>query len=119
VAGLAFCDYHAIGLAHYLVSKPEGPAAQFGDVGPDNQYVIIVRRRLIATIAFSHDQECIRVLFHVAIRKAARAAEFRASNLKPDQVVGVIDHTHLVGFGIANAEQRFVPLVDLFELFRT
>ena len=54
------------------------------------------------------------VFLHVVIGKAQRAQHLDAANLKPDQVVGVVDDAHLVGFGIAHPDGR-----DHWHLSRT
>ena len=42
----------------------------------------------------------------VAIRAAQRAQQIGPANLEPDEVVGVVDHPHLVGLGVSHAHVR-------------
>ena len=42
--------------------------------------------------------------FQLAVGKAKRAQQFDAADLKPDQIVGIVDNAHLVGFSIAHAD---------------
>ena len=44
------------------------------------------------------------VAFHVAVTDAADTAKLGSGHLHPNQVVGVVDNSHLVGFGVADAE---------------
>src|SRR5690606_24229099 len=39
------------------------------------------------------------------VRRAGGADEVGAAHLAPDQVVRVVDHAHLVGFGVADAQE--------------
>src|ERR1051325_567615 len=80
----------------------------------DEQLVIVKSSSFVAAIAFGHHQEGVFVLFHVAIREPARAAKFRTPDLKPDEVVCVIDDSHLVGFRIADPQERLVPFSQGF-----
>ena len=38
----------------------------------------------------------------LTVGQAQGAQQFHAANLKPDQVVGIVDDAHLIGFGIAH-----------------
>ena len=41
-------------------------------------------------------------LLHPLVFDTQRANQLHAAHLEPDEIVGVVDHTHLVGFGIAH-----------------
>lgn len=45
---------------------------------------------------------------HIPVANARGAAEFGPSDLHPDEVIRIVDHAHLVGFGIPHAEARLV-----------
>jgi len=42
--------------------------------------------------------------FHLLVVEAEGAHELHAADLEPDEVVGVVDDAHLVGFRVADAE---------------
>ena len=44
------------------------------------------------------------VPLHVAIGKSQLAHKVDASDFEPDEVIGVVDHTHLVGFRVAHTQ---------------
>jgi hypothetical protein len=69
-------------------------------------------RSLIAAIAFGHNQKGMIVLFHFPIRDPTGTAKLGATDLEPDQVVGVVNDTHLIRFRISHPYERLVPLVQ-------
>jgi len=46
-------------------------------------------------------------VFHVAVIETCTLAEFDASHFHPNQVIGIVDHAHLVGLSVAYAKARF------------
>src|SRR5512146_2584277 len=84
-----------------------------------NDLVIIESRSLVAAARIGHCDEATVMLLHVTIRKAKLPQQFHAANLKPDEVIGVVHHTHLVGFGVAHARlARFAVHLPLQRGFR-
>src|SRR5690349_81132 len=45
---------------------------------------------------------------HLLVFKAETAHEFNAPDLHPDEEIGVINDTHLVGFGVADAQMNIL-----------
>jgi hypothetical protein len=88
-------------------------------VRADDQHIVVISRSFVAAITFSDDQKSVFIFFHVAVGKSARATEFGAANLEPDQIVRVIDHAHLVGFSVAYPQHGLLPLVNVFQFLRT
>src|ERR1019366_8497555 len=77
---------------------------------PDGDHVIVAGGDLVAA-AHVHDGDVGAVpLFHFAIGEAQLAQHLHPAYLKPDDEVGVIDHTHLVGLRIAHPQLGLVHL---------
>src|SRR6266536_2062699 len=70
--------------------------------------VIIVHRSLVAAAGIDDGDEAVVLGFHLFIGEAKLAQQFDASYFEPDKVVRVIDHTHLIGFGVSDANAGFV-----------
>ena len=51
------------------------------------------------------------VEFHIFVVKADGPAIIDARHFHPDQIVGVVDDPHLVGFGVADADRSWCGLV--------
>jgi hypothetical protein len=69
----------------------------------DQDFVVVAGRRAIAATGFVYRQDALVLGFQLAVGKAQGAQQFDAANLKPDQVVGIVDNAHLVGLGIAHS----------------
>lgn len=89
-----------------LVAEPEGSSREFGDFGPNDQLVFVSGWILVAATRFGDDQEQTGLALHVAIRKAAVVAVLAPAYLKPNKIVRVVNHTHLVGLSIAHLHAR-------------
>jgi hypothetical protein len=81
------CHHPRVGLRH----------ARF-----DDHLFIEMRRIVIPAVRFDHRQQHAVFKLHVFIPKSERLAIFDARHLHPHQVIGVIDHAHLIGLGIAH-----------------
>src|ERR1019366_9438343 len=70
--------------------------------------VIIVHGSLVAAAGIDYGDEAVVFALHIFIAETELAEKFHASHFKPDEMIGVIDDSHLVGFGIADADASFV-----------
>src|SRR6266478_6188801 len=66
--------------------------------------VVISRRRLVAAACVHHGNEAFVIPLHVAVSKSQLTHQFHASDFKPDEVIGMIDHSHLIGLGVAHPQ---------------
>src|SRR6266542_2233847 len=112
VAGFALGDDLGIGCADNLVPEPQRTSSKLRNVRANEQFVVVVGWRLVTAIAFGYNQKSVFVLFHVAIGEIARATEFSSADLKPNEVIGVINNPHLVSFGVTHAQECLVPLSE-------
>src|SRR5262249_45114959 len=65
---------------------------------------VVVTRRPMESCRQVGDSKTDAGAFDVGIAHPSRADEVRAPDLAPDQIIGVIDDTHLVRFGVAHAK---------------
>src|ERR1700733_1463489 len=97
-------DEFVIGIAVNFVGEANGAALKFGDVGADAQGVVEFGGAAVAALGFGDDDETVVFLFHLAVAEAEGAAEFDAAYFEPGVIVAIVDHAHLVGFGVADAD---------------
>src|SRR5581483_8102017 len=74
------------------------------DRGADDDFFIVHGGSQVTAVGLGDYQEDAVLPLHVAIAQARRPPVFDASDLHPDEIVGVIDDAHLVGFGVADAQ---------------
>src|ERR1700722_5431520 len=54
-----------------------------------------------------NNDEAVVFGLHAFVLETELAAEFHAADLKPGEIISVVNHTHLVGFGVAHAHCGF------------
>ncbi len=89
------------------VGEAQNRTADAGDACADDELVVVARGRLVARRGFDDGDHAAFLLLHGFVVEAHGADEFDAADFKPDEVVGVVDDAHLVGFGIAHADAGF------------
>ena len=72
------------------------------DPGFHLHFVVVARRGVVAAVHLTDSEENPVLLLHVAVADTAHAAQFRTAYFHPNQIVGVIRDTHLIGFGVAH-----------------
>src|SRR5215471_13986932 len=90
-------------------------AAEFGF---DGDFIVIASGREIPAICLSHCEEGLFLPFEIPIAEAAFPAEIAAAGLHPDEVVRVIDHSHLIGFGVSHTDPALADVTHQ-ETFKT
>lgn len=106
VAGVAGGD--GAGAGGDFVLELDDAAVGFADRCCDGDFVVVAGGGKIAAIGADDGEQKAFFEFHVAIADAGGAAIFGAADFHPDEIVGVVDDTHLVGFGVADAEAGLV-----------
>ena len=87
----------------HFVSERDGAMVGAGDDGGDFDFIVITRGAEIAAIDFGDGEENAVVALEIFVAEAVGAAVIDAGDFHPDEVVGVIDDAHLIGFRIADA----------------
>lgn len=87
-----------------LVGEGEHAGVDFGDAAFGDDFVVVEGGGVVAAVGVNDGEADLIVTFHVAVADTADAAEFGTGHFEPDEVVGVVDDAHLVGFGVADAE---------------
>ncbi len=72
--------------------------------GFEQQLVVVARGRFVAAIGFDDRDVAIVVDLHLFVLEAELAQELDPAKLKPDEEVGVVDDSHLIGLGITHAD---------------
>src|SRR5258708_11638858 len=80
----------------------------------NNNLVIIVYGSLITAAGSDHGDDAVVFALHILIAEAELVEEFQPAQLKPDEMIGVIDDPHLIGFGIADADTRLIHRRRIF-----
>src|SRR5437899_5529313 len=73
-----------------------------------NNLVIIVYGSLVTAAGIDYGNEAVVFALHIFIAESELAEKFHASHFEPDEMIGVIDDPHLVGFGITDADASFI-----------
>ena len=89
---------------HHLVGKLHPHRRAQPPVGADLDLIIVARRAPVLALGLDHRQQH-AAFFHLAVGPPERAQQLRPRHLEPDEVVGVVDHAHLVRFGIPHAQR--------------
>src|SRR5437763_11872807 len=59
-----------------------------------------------ATSIYYSDKASV-ITLHIAIGKAQLPHQFHTPDFKPDEVIGMIDHAHLIGLSVAHPQPAF------------
>src|SRR5437588_2306187 len=70
--------------------------------------IVIPHRSPITAACIHHRDVALLDALHIAIGKSQLPQQFYPPNFKPHEVVGMIDHTHLVGLRITDAQPRLI-----------
>src|SRR4029079_5831762 len=98
-------ERRGVGHPHHLVGELDANRRQHRAPGSHFDVVVVLRRFAIRAVRFDPRQRE-AVDFHLAIVPARFAQQVGTPDFEPDEVVGVIDDAHLVGFGVAHADSR-------------
>ena len=93
-----------------FIAKMQQRLAHVDQPRADGDQVIITGRGLEAAMNIGYGDMRVVFMFHVAIGEAKLAQHLHSPYLEPDDVVGVVHHAHLIGFGIAHTKLCFVDL---------
>src|SRR4029077_2116421 len=114
VRGLAFGQQLTSLRAAQLISKSDHLLPHMFQICAHNNLVIIVHGSLVAALGIDYGDEAVFFPLHIFIAEAKLAEEFDTSHFKPDEMIGVIDDAHLVGFGISDADAGFIDCRRIF-----
>src|SRR5579863_3654241 len=109
MCGFTIGEYCVAGGPDEFVPKDHNRSAHALQLRANDDFFVVVHRSAVAALYFGDCDEPALVTFHVAVGETHLAHEFHASNFKPDQMVRMVDHSHLVGFGVAHAQPCFIP----------
>src|ERR1700730_4615377 len=70
---------------------------------------------MVAAADVDDDDVAVVLNFHALVFDAQRAHHFHAADFKPNEVICVIDHAHLVRLCVAHSYRRVVMLVGLHD----
>jgi len=87
----------------HLVAERDGAMVCAGDEGGDFDFVVIAGGAEIAAIDGGDGEEDAVIALQVFVAEAVGAAVIDAGDFHPDEVIGVVDDAHLIGFGITHA----------------
>lgn len=87
----------------HLISERDGAMVRAGDDGGDFDFIVIARGAQIAAIDLGDREENAVIALEIFVAETVGAAVIDAGNFHPDEIVGVVDDAHLIGFRIAHA----------------
>ncbi len=104
VDGVAGGEEFLVGLTEDFVAELEGAGLGFEDARADGEEFVVARGMVVAAVDVGNDDVGIVLEFHLFVVEAESTHEFDAADFEPDEEVGVVDNTHLIGFGVADAD---------------
>src|SRR5216683_4739116 len=110
------CKQLPIRVAKHFVRKSNGTVSRLRDARAHAQHFVIARGGVVAAAHVGDDDVAVVVDFHALVFDAQRAHQLHAPDFKPDQVIRVIDHAHLVGLRVTHTYCSVVMLEGLHEI---
>src|SRR6266481_3642605 len=108
VSGCSCSEDAMVRVAQKFVGISHDAIAGLRNTRSHPQQFVVTRWRKIPATGFGYHDVAVIFGFHLLVFEAERAHQFDAADFKPDQVVGVIDHAHLIGFGVPHSNRRVV-----------
>src|SRR6266403_1281157 len=106
----------AVGVAKDFVGKSNGAVSRLRDARAHAYYFVVARGGVVAAAHVGDNDVAVVFDFHALVFDAQRAHQLHATHLKPNQIIRVIDHAHLVGLRVAHAYCSVVMLEGLHEI---
>src|SRR5882762_5020112 len=106
----------AVGVAKNFVGKSNGAVSRLRDARAHAYHFVVARGGMVAAAHVGDNDVAVVFDFHALVFDAQRAHQLHATHLKPNQVIRVIDHAHLVGLRVAHAYCSVVMLEGLHEI---
>src|SRR5579872_6629290 len=104
VRGVALSQHYLITGTHQLIFKLNERLTNVLHMSAHDDLIVIACRSLVAATRVDHGDAAAVVLLHVAVRKTELPQQFYPPDFEPDKVIRMIDHTHLVGLGVAHPQ---------------
>src|SRR6202020_2581718 len=86
------------------VGELDDRGAEAGDASLDSDEIVVAGGRFVAAGGFDDGEMAVVLQLHLLVLEAELTEEFDTANFAPDEVIGVVGDTHLVGFRVADAE---------------
>src|SRR5690242_18463583 len=81
--------------------------ARILELRANNNLIVVARGCFVPAACVDHGDVAAVLLLHVFVRESELAEEFDAPDFKPHEMVGMINHAHLIGLSVANANRNF------------
>jgi len=104
VDGVAGGEEFVVGLAEDFVAELQGAGLGFEDACADGEEFVVARGMMVAAVDVRDDHVGVVFDLHALVVEAEGAHEFDAADFEPDEEIGVVDNSHLIGFGVADAD---------------
>ncbi len=98
VSCFSCCQLQVRFLTDHVVLKPHHAGMCHFQCGFDSDLFVIPGWGVISAGSLGNCEQDAVIRFHIAIPDSSGPAPFNTTNLHPDEVIGVVDNPHLVGF---------------------
>src|SRR5882724_356652 len=117
MCGLTFGQQFATLRISQFISEVDHFLPHMSHVGAHDNLVIIVHGSLVTAARVDNGNEAVVLALHIFITETHLAEELHPPHFKPDEMIGVIDDTHLIGFSIAYADASFIRRRRCFPIY--
>src|SRR5208283_5982193 len=107
---LALGQQRAVLVTSDFIAEVQERSTNLYQPRPDDHQIVVAGRRLVAAAYFYHGEVHTATLLHLAISESELAHHLHPADFEPDDEVRVLDHSHLVGLGVADAHFGLVHL---------
>src|ERR1700680_538878 len=104
VRGVALSQQGSVIGSRQLILKLNQGLANVLQMRAYNNFIVVARRSLIAATGIDDGDAATIFCLHVAIRKPELPQQFYSADFEPHEVIGMIDHAHLVSLSVAHPQ---------------
>src|SRR5258708_12679429 len=76
-------------------------------MGSNDYFIVVTSGSLVAAPRIDDGDETLLILLHFSIRKSKVPQQFHPAHFEPDEIVRVIDHSHLITLYVTHTQTYF------------
>src|SRR5260370_149137 len=80
-------------------------------MGSNDYFIVVTSGSLVAAARIDDGDETLLILLHFSIRKSKVPQQFHPAHFEPDEIVRVIDHSHLISLCVTHTQTYFARAI--------